>query len=100
MKNLVSEAKRAQERLYSSAMKMLNKCTADQDKQSFKPFATQLKDCIQKNDHLLTWGELPDGVRLTTSIFQGYMSEQADAAVRLNEEYEKSKALLRSRQEI
>ena len=100
MKNLVSEAKGAQERLYSSAMRMLTKCTADQDKQSFKPFAMQLKDWIQKNDHFLTWGELPDGARLTTSSFHAYMSEQADAAVKLNEECEKFKALLKSRKEI
>ena len=48
MKNLVSEAKGAQERLYSSAMRMLTTRT------SIKPFATQLKDWIQKNDHFLT----------------------------------------------
>ena len=55
MKDILTEAKTAQEKLYGTAMKMLNKCSSVDDKKKFKTTVMQLKDCSLKNDHVLTW---------------------------------------------
>ena len=100
MKNLVTEAKGAMERLYSAAMKLLGKCSNPMDKEKFKPSVMAIKSWIAKDEHLLTWGELEGGAVLTMQTFQAFMSEQADSAVSLNESFEQFKALLRTRKEL
>ena len=59
-----------------------------------------LKEWITKNEHLLTWEEFPDDKALTPTSFQEYMSKQADETVKLNEQVEQFKALLRTRNEL
>ena len=55
MKNILTEAKAAQEKLHGTAMKLLNKCTSADDKKKFKTTVMQLKEFALKNDHVLTW---------------------------------------------
>ena len=100
MKALLDEAKGAQERLHATAMKLLGKCSAADDKAKFKACVLELKDWVTKNEHILTWEELPDESALTPTNFKEYMSKQADATVKLNERVEQFKALLRSRKEL
>ena len=48
----------------------------------------------------LTFQELPEDVALTPTNFTSYMSKQADATTKLNEQCEQFKALLRTRKEL
>ena len=100
MKNILTEAKQAQEKLHGTAMKLLNKCTSVDDKKKFKTTVMQLKELSLKNDHVLTWQELPDEEALTPTNFGVFMKEQADRTKTMNEEVEQFKALLKSRKEL
>ena len=100
MKEVLVDAKGAQERLHAAAMRFLSKCSSVDDKQKFKPVVVELKAWIAKNEHILTFSELPDEKPLTPSNFQAFVNQQADASVKLNEAVEQFKALLRTRKEI
>ena len=100
MKTILTEAKQAQEKLHGTAMKFLNKCTSVDDKKKFKTTVMQLKELSLKNDHVLTWQELPDEEALTPTNFGVFMKEQADRTKTMNEEVEQFKALLKSRKEL
>lgn len=100
MVEILQDAKNAHEKLHSTAMKLLNKCSAGEDKKDFKTTVMALKSWSLKNDHILTWKELPDESALTPTNFQAFMSEQAESTRKLNEEVEKFKALLKTRGEL
>ena len=55
MKELVTEAKSAHERLLGAAMKMIGKCSSLEDKKEFKTTVMDLKQWVTWNDHVLTW---------------------------------------------
>ena len=55
MAQVLTDAKGAQEKLYGTAMKMLNKCADIEDKKNFKTVVLSLKDWSMKNDHVLTF---------------------------------------------
>ena len=99
-KKLVQDAKASMERLCAGAMKMMGKCSSVADKEKFKPHIISIRSWIAKDDHMLLWNEFEDGRVLSQADFKGWMTEQAEAVVSLNEECEKFKALLRTRKEL
>ena len=102
MRALVEEAKGAMQRLHAGAMKLLGRARVSQasDKDAFKPHILTIKSWMDKDDHLLTWSELQGGETLTMASWKAFMAEQADSAVKLNEECEKFKALWKARKEL
>lgn len=100
MKELLLDAKEAQDRLYGTSMKLLSKCSSVEDKQSFKGVVMQLKEMMTKNEHILTFEELPDDVALTPTNFHTYLKGIADLTQRLNEKVEQFRALLKTRKEL
>eukprot|EP00434_Breviolum_minutum_P042374 symbB.v1.2.037714.t1/scaffold5623.1/size25199/2 len=84
MKTILTEAKQAQEKLHGTAMKLLNKCTSVDDKKKFKTTVMQLKELSLKNDHVLTWQELPDEGALTPTNL-GVFFERASRSHKNNE---------------
>lgn len=100
MATTLQDAKNAQEKLHATAMKLLNKCSSMDDKKDFKVTAMALKSLALKNDHVLTWKELPDEQALTPTNFGVFITDQAEGTQKLNEEVEKFKALLKTRGEI
>lgn len=57
MKEVVQDAKQAMERLQQQALKLLRKCSDEDSKKSFKGTVLELKEWIQKDEHVLTWKE-------------------------------------------
>ena len=55
MKEVVQDAKQAMERLQQQALKLLGKCSDEDSKKSFKATVLEIKEWIQKDDHVLTW---------------------------------------------
>ena len=55
MAEVLSEAKACHERLYSQAMKLLSKCTSDEDKKKFKKTIMAIKEWMTKDENVLTW---------------------------------------------
>ena len=55
MEEMLSEAKQAQERLLTTCLKLLGKCTDESDKRAFKGTVMEIKDWVNKNDTVLTW---------------------------------------------
>ena len=55
MMETLTEAKNAHEKLHSTAMKLLHKCSCLDDKKEFKATVIALKDWSLKNDNILTW---------------------------------------------
>ena len=99
-KKLVQDAKASMERLCAGAMKMMGKCSSVADKEKFKPHIISIRSWIAKDDHMLLWNEFEDRRVLSQADFKGWMTEQAEAVVSLNEECEEFKALLRTRKEL
>lgn len=100
MATTLQDAKNAQEKLHATAMKLLNKCSSVDDKKDFKVTVMALKNLALKNDHVLTWKELPDEQALTPTNFGVFITDQAEGTQKLNEEVEKFKALLKTRGEL
>lgn len=100
MSKLVAEAKGAHERLLGTALKLLNKCSNDQDRKRFKQTILKIRGWVNANDNLLMWKEFEDDTPLTPSNFQKYMDSQANETRSINEEVEQFKALLRTRKEL
>ena len=55
MEEMLSEAKQAHERLLTTCLKLLGKCTDESDKRAFKGTVMEIKDWVNKNDTVLTW---------------------------------------------
>ena len=55
MAEVLSEAKACHEKLYSQAMKLLSKCTSDEDKKKFKKTIMAIKEWMTKDENVLTW---------------------------------------------
>ena len=100
MSKLVAEAKGAHERLLGTALKLLGKCSNDQDRKRFKQTILKIRSWVNANDNLLMWKEFEDDTPLTPSNFQKYMDSQANETRAINEEVEQFKALLRTRKEL
>ena len=60
----ISDASAAIQKLHGFAMKLVVKCANQEDRLNFKEVIMEVKKWMNKDDHILTWKELLEGVVL------------------------------------